>query len=78
MTVAIQNVDQTLLSLIKNAISLNPQGKYILEENVQSYVKPEKSKTKEQIVAELKKDIELIKQGKLKTYPHGTRWKYLR
>ncbi len=74
MTITIQNVDDTLLELIQCAIKLKPQNNYVLRKNTRSHI----PKKKEQIIQDINNDIELYKQGKLKTYPHGTKWKYLK
>ncbi len=66
MTVTLQNVDNQFLEAIKSLVALKPS------------VTLKKEDERDIIKENLLKDIELIRAGKLKTYPHGTQWKYLR
>ncbi len=65
MTVTLQNVDSQFLQALKGILALKPEVSI-------------KEQKRDLIKEELERDIELYKQGKLKTYPHGTKWKYLR
>ncbi len=79
MTVTIQNVDETLLNFIQSAINLRPQNNYnLLKSDDCDDAEEIKKRKKEQIIKDIKKDIELFNEGKLKTYPHGENWKYLK
>ncbi|PID47593.1 MAG: hypothetical protein CR967_04170 [Proteobacteria bacterium] len=66
MTITLNNVDSQFLQVLKSLVALKPNVTIVQDEG--------KDTIKENIL----KDIELYRQGKLKTYPHGTEWKYLR
>ncbi len=71
MTIAIRNVYENFLKLIKGMINLMPQKNYALDEDIESYTVKKTSRTartKEQIIQDLNRDIELINKGELKTY----------
>ncbi len=74
-TINIQaNVSSNIIESIKTILlSIDPQAKITLDEEMQS------KESKRDIIREnILKDIELYRQGKLKTEPLGTGWKYLR